>query len=87
MHTIKVIAGGLMLLAIFTSVGRLPAGWRGMSAAVFVFVPVWFVCSGINMYLGVKRAGYSIADETPIFLVVFLIPGAAALFSWWRVGH
>ncbi len=82
MHTIKIVAGGLMLLTIFDVVGRLTAGARGMATAALVFVPVWFVCSGINMYLGIKRAGYSFADEAPIFLMVALIPGTAALLSW-----
>ncbi len=85
MHTIKVVAGGVMLLVIFAVVGRLTAGARGMATAALVFAPVWFVCSGINMYLGVKRAGYSFADETPIFMVVFLVPGTAAFLSWWAV--
>jgi hypothetical protein len=37
------------------------------------------------MYVGVKRAGYSVADEAPIFLLVFAIPAAVALFVWWRM--
>jgi hypothetical protein len=36
------------------------------------------------VWLGTSRAGYSVAEEAPIFLVVFLIPTAVALFVWWR---
>jgi hypothetical protein len=37
------------------------------------------------MYVGVKRAGYSVAEEAPVFLVVFAIPAAAALLAWWKL--
>ena len=36
------------------------------------------------MYLGVKRAGYSVADEAPIFLLVFAVPAAIALVTWFK---
>jgi hypothetical protein len=37
------------------------------------------------MYLGVRRAGYSVADELPILLLVLAIPAAAAIDVWWRL--
>jgi len=36
------------------------------------------------MWVGVARAGYSIAEEFPIFLLVFAIPAVVALFIWWK---
>jgi hypothetical protein len=54
-----------------------------MTAAKF-FIPVWLAVALVNMWLGVSRAGYSVADELPIFLVIFAIPAAAAAFIWWR---
>jgi len=29
-------------------------------------------------------AGYSVAEELPIFLVIFALPAAAAAFVWWK---
>jgi hypothetical protein len=55
-----------------------------IAESALVFVALWFVDAGINMWLGTSRAGYSVAEEAPIFLVVFLIPTAVALFVWWR---
>jgi len=81
-HTIKVIAGGLVLLALCLLIGR----WIGGSAlanAAKVFIPLWLVAAGINMWVGVSKAGYSVAEEAPIFLVVFAIPAAVALVVWW----
>src|SRR3989475_1940476 len=35
------------------------------------FIALWLVAAGINMWVGVSKAGYSVAEEAPIFLVVF----------------
>jgi hypothetical protein len=39
--------------------------------AALAFVPLWFIGAVINMWIGVSRAGYSLTDEAPIFLIVF----------------
>jgi len=88
MHTVKVIAAGLVLLAVCLLIGRWvggPAPAVGLVKAVKVFVPLWLVAAGINMWVGVSKAGYSVADEAPIFLVVFAVPAAAALLVLWMV--
>jgi hypothetical protein len=84
MHTVIVLAAGIGLLGLCALSGRVLGGIPGAATAALVFLPLWFIGAGINMYIGVKRAGYSVADETPIFLVVFAIPAAAALFAWWK---
>ena len=85
MHTVIVLAVAFGLLGLCTLVGRVLGGTPGVAPAALVFVPVWFLGAGINMYIGVMRAGYSVADEAPIFLVVFAVPAAAALFVWWNL--
>ena len=86
-HTIKVIAGGFALLALCLLAGRLMGG-AGQSAVLarsaLVFVPLWFVGAGINMWVGVSKAGYSVKEEAPIFLLVFLVPAVIALLVWRR---
>jgi hypothetical protein len=37
------------------------------------------------MWLGVSKAGYSVAEEIPYFLVVFAVPAAVAVVVLWRV--
>jgi lipopolysaccharide export LptBFGC system permease protein LptF len=87
MRSIMIIAGGLLLLGAFVLVGRLLGGGatRSMVTAVQVFLPVWLVASLVNMWIGVSRAGYSVAEELPIFLAIFLIPGIAAALIWWKL--
>ena len=36
------------------------------------------------MWVGVSKAGYSVAEELPIFLLIFAIPAAIAIFLWWK---
>jgi hypothetical protein len=79
MHTIMVIAWGLVLLGLFLLVGRL-AGGLAARAALW-FLPGWLLVAAINMWIGVSRAGYSVAAEAPIFLVVFAVPAAVALLA------
>ena len=50
----------------------------GMAAAARWFIPVWLIAAGINLWVGVAKAGYSVAEEAPIFLVVFAAPAAVA---------
>jgi len=89
-HTVKVVAGGLVLLAacllIGYHVGR-PTPAAGLIAAIKVFIPLWFCVAGINMWVGVSKAGYSVTEEVPYFLAVFAAPVVLALFLWWKVGR
>jgi hypothetical protein len=82
MHTLVVIVMGLILLGLCTLVGHAMGGTSGTAAATLVFLPLWLVGAAISLVVGVWRAGYSFADEAPIFFVVFAIPAAIALLAW-----
>lgn len=76
MRTLIIIVGGLVLWGIFMG------GFRMLRAkaatALWAFIAVWFVIAAANMWTGISQAGYSFAEELPIFLVIFLIPAALA---------
>jgi len=86
MHTLKVMFGGFLLLAVCLLLGR----WIGGAAATVVattikcFLLIWLVATLVNMWVGVSRAGYSIKDEAPIALLVFAVPAIIAIVIWWR---
>jgi hypothetical protein len=88
-HTLKVIAGGFVLLALCLVIGRVlgvpPAA--GLATAAKVFIPLWLIAAAINMWLGVAKAGYSVKEEAPFFLVVFAVPVVAALLVLWWVSR
>ncbi|MGH8495883.1 MAG: hypothetical protein ACREVN_07080 [Gammaproteobacteria bacterium] len=83
MHTIIVIVGGLSMLGLFMLIGRLTD--VALSKIALYFIPVWLVVAAANMWIGVVRAGYPVAEELPIFLIIFAIPAAAAGFLWWKL--
>ena len=85
MHTLMIIGGAFGLLGLCALLGWVLGGTAGVATAALVFLPLWLIGAAMNMYVGVTRAGYSVADEAPIFLVVFAIPAAAALFAWWKL--
>ena len=82
MHTIKVLASGFVLLGILVLIGR--ALGHGPQAAL-AFLPLWLAIAALNLWYGVAKAGYSVADEFPIFLLIFAVPSAVALLIWWRL--
>ena len=85
MRTAVIILGGVVLLALFAVVGwRFGGGSPGIVTATKIFVAVWLVAALINMWIGVSRAGYSVAEEFPIFLVIFAVPTALAVLAWWK---
>jgi hypothetical protein len=85
MHTIIVIALGLGLLAVCALLGRVLGGVSGIATAALVFLPLWFIGAGINLYIGVKSAGYTVAEEAPIFALVFALPASVAALLWWKL--
>ena len=89
MHTLMVLIGGFVLLFFCQLVARAFAGEgvKPLAKAELLFIPIWFVVAAINMWVGVTKAGYSVAQELPIFLLVFGIPAIAAGLTWWRITH
>lgn len=88
MHMLMVIGGGIILLSLFLLFGKL---WGGdaaaMAMAAKVFVPVWLVVAIVNLWVGVHHAGYSLREELPILLIVFIAPAAFAALAIWRLSH
>lgn len=82
MHTVLMLGGGIALLAALIVLGRALGLSIGMSS--LLFVPLWFIASAVNMWIGVTRAGYTAAEEFPIFIGVFGLPTMISLIIWWR---
>lgn len=84
MHTILVVAAGLLLLGVFLLFGKL---WGNDAAALAcaarLFLPAWLLLAIANLWVGVHHAGYSLREELPILLVIFAIPAALAALAIW----
>jgi cytochrome bd-type quinol oxidase subunit 2 len=84
MHTIVVIAAGFVLLGICLLIANATAPAdvtkrsRRVYAACKIFILLWLVGAAINLWVGVSQAGYSVAEELPVFVLIFGLPAAVA---------
>ncbi len=86
MRTALIILGGLLLFGLCLAARRWLGGPGPESVimAVRYFIPIWLCAALVNSYVGVSRAGYSVAEELPIFLVIFAVPVPLAAAAWWH---
>jgi hypothetical protein len=85
-RTLLFLVAGLLLLAAFLLLAKLfsPNYPDATRLATIAYVALWFIIAGANMWVGVARAGYSVAEELPIFLLILGVPAAVAisLIKW-----
>lgn len=87
MRTSIIILGGFALWALCLGGARLLTKSGGASSSMLataVFLAIWLFAAAANMWVGVTQAGYSWHEELPVFLLIFLIPSAFAVFVKWR---
>jgi hypothetical protein len=87
MRTLIIILAGFLLWAVCLGIAKIVASSSAssMTIATASFVPIWFVAAAANMWGGISQAGYSFQEELPIFLLIFLLPAALAVFVKWQV--
>lgn len=86
MRTALFFVTAFLLLAACAILGRLfssnyPAATTWATVA---FVALWLAIAAFNMWTGVAKAGYSFAEELPVFALIFLVPTAVAILVRWR---
>jgi len=86
-RTALFLAAGLLLLGAALLLGKLFSSHYPSAtfAATVAYVGLWLIVAGVNMWVGVAKAGYSVADELPIFLLIFGVPAAVAFLLKWKV--
>ncbi len=89
MHTARMLAAGFALLGVLLLLAPkfTPVGIHPIARAVAIFLPLWLVIALGNLAIGVNRAGYTVAQETPILLLVFGLPAMVAWLVRWRFGR
>ncbi|MFZ0956372.1 MAG: hypothetical protein WAN60_08510 [Candidatus Sulfotelmatobacter sp.] len=75
---------GLVLLVVCALLVRWVGGAGATRIAIGLFIPLWLIIAAVNLWFGVARAGYSVAEELPVFAVISLVPVLAAVWLWWR---
>jgi hypothetical protein len=62
MHTVKVIAGGFLLLTICLLIGRVVGGAGAhLGTTAKLFLPLWLVVAAVSMWIGVSKAPAAVA--------------------------
>jgi hypothetical protein len=86
MRTALFLIAGVLLMASLLIPAKLFAEHlpSAPNLALVFGLAVWLAIVGINMWLGVAKAGYSVAEETPILLLLFIVPAALAILFRWR---
>ncbi|WP_157976591.1 hypothetical protein [Parahaliea mediterranea] len=80
MRTLIIIGlGFLALFALVYAVRALARDRPGIiRLALMLFIPAWGLAALYNLWLGLS-SGYSLAEELPIFALIFSPPAIAAL--------
>jgi len=81
-----IIAIGFLLLAACVLAPRFAGRPEWSVMGTKLFIALWLAAALANMWIGVSRAGYSVAEELPIFLVIFALPSVPAAYVWWKFG-
>jgi hypothetical protein len=87
MRTPLFLLVGFLLLAASMLLGKLFSSNypSAMFAATLIFIARWLGISGANLWVGVAKAGYTLSEELPIFLLIFGVPAIVAIFLKWRI--
>lgn len=87
MRTVLFLVAGLLLLAAVLVLAKLFSAHypEAMGVATIAFVVLWLGIAGANMWVGVAKAGYTVAEELPIFLLLFGLPAVVAVVLKWRI--
>ena len=82
MHTLRLTLTGLILLSVFVFVAAQINQRKGRTAVdgAWIFIWVWLVVSTLNFFVGVFVAGYSVAMEVGVHVVVFGLPAGVAWY-------
>jgi len=86
MRTALFLLAGFLLLASFLIVAKLFSANYGSATAwaTVAFIVLWLVVTGVNMWVGVNKAGYAASEELPILLLLFGVPALAAIVLKWK---
>ena len=87
MRTALFLASGLFLMAALLIVGKLFSAHfpSAPNWALALGLALWLAATGANLWIGVSKAGYSVGEELPVFLLLFVVPAAAAVLARWRL--
>lgn len=87
MRTALFLAAGLLLMGSLLILSKLFSQHYPSAPnwALAIGLAFWLAVTGANLWIGVAKAGYSVAEELPILLLLFAVPAAAGVLARWRL--
>jgi hypothetical protein len=87
MRTGLFLLAGFLSLAASLILGRLfsTSYPSATTVATVAYIVLWLIIAAANMWTGVAKAGYSVAEELPIFALIFLLPVVVGVILKWKV--
>jgi hypothetical protein len=82
---VMLIAGLALWAAIVVLIGllaALPTVGAGLGPATMIFAPLWVLLCVADLVVGVRAAGYGVAEELPILLLNAVVPVGVAVLAW-----
>lgn len=86
MRTLLILAAGLGLAAAALALTRSSGQPTRVRTGALAFTLVWLIATLANLGLGVRH-GYTVAEELPIFALLFGVPTAAAWIAAQRLSR
>lgn len=87
MRTSLFLITGFLLLGVCVLLAKLfsPHYADASGVATTAYAVLWLIIAAFNMWVGVAKAGYSVSEELPVFLLIFSVPAAAAAVLKWKL--
>jgi hypothetical protein len=87
MRTLLFLLAGLLLVGASFILGKmfLASYPEADKWATRLFMVVWLGVAAANLMAGVLRAGYTVGEELPIFVLIFGFPALCMLFLQWKI--
>ena len=87
MRTSLFLITGFLLLGVCVLLAKLfsPHYSGASGVATTAYVVLWLIIAAFNMWVGVTKAGYSVSEELPVFLLIFGVPALAAAVLKWKL--
>lgn len=87
MRTTIILAAGLLLFAAIAMFSKLFSNYYpgATTWGLYIFLTLWLIATGFNMWVGVSKAGYSFSEELPIMLLLYSVPAVVAIIFKWKI--
>lgn len=79
-RSVIIMSLGLILWALCLAAAKFFGNQNPLArpTTTIIFIVLWFILAAVNLYYGTK-AGFTVTQELPIFLMIFLIPSLVAI--------